>query len=84
MAEWSCMGQPDLTLKVNGIKRALSQIVEIDGCAGMPGVFVCRSEDERREWKKGTVRDLESSRTVPFRITRPAGGALRDAREHPG
>ncbi len=44
MAEWSCMGQPDLTLKVNGIKRALSQIVEIDGCAGMPGVFVCRSE----------------------------------------
>ena len=38
------MGQPDLTLKVNGIKRALSQIVEIDGCAGMPGVFVCRSE----------------------------------------
>lgn len=40
MAEWSCMGQPDLTLKVNGIKRALSPLVEIDGCAGMPGVFV--------------------------------------------
>lgn len=41
MAEWSCMGQPDLILKVNGVKRALSSLVEIDGCAGMPGVFVC-------------------------------------------
>ena len=30
----------DLTLKVNGIKRALSPLVEIDGCAGMPGVFI--------------------------------------------
>ena len=40
MAEWPAMGQPDLTLKVNGIKRALSPLVEIDGCAGMPGVFI--------------------------------------------
>ena len=27
-------------LKVNGIKRALSPLVEIDGCAGMLGVFI--------------------------------------------
>lgn len=40
MAEWSCMGQPDLTLKVNGVRRALAPLVEIDGCAGMPGVFI--------------------------------------------
>lgn len=40
MAEWPAMGQPDLTLKVNGIKRALSPLVEIDGCAGMPSVFI--------------------------------------------
>lgn len=41
MAEWPGMGQPDLMLKVNGMKRALSPIVEIDGCAGIPGAFVC-------------------------------------------
>lgn len=40
MAEWPAMGQPDLTLKVNGIKRALSPLVEIDGCAGMPALQV--------------------------------------------
>ena len=41
MVKWSGMGQPDLMLKVNGAKRALSPIVEIDGCAGMPGVCFC-------------------------------------------
>lgn len=41
MVKWSGMGQPNLMLKVNGAKRALSPIVEIDGCAGMPGVCFC-------------------------------------------
>lgn len=41
MVKWTGLGRPDLMLKVNGVKRSLAPFIEIDGCAGIPGVVIC-------------------------------------------